>query len=219
MPESGILPWRVGISIERNTPRVNMTIADLAKDFQPSRDVVSVVTSDKAHTKEQVRRLKLIEYLDKRMPALKIYGRDVNTIDDKADALMSNRFHLALENCRHAGHWTEKLSDPVLLQNVTFYSGHNSWGHCFPAQGAIIEIDVANPSRAYETICRTIDAAPREDLRSALWMNKRLLFTTWNIHKAIERAIRSRSEVAPRRVRLIDLPAHRTRRRRLLGLR
>ena len=217
VPEAGLLPWRIGLGIEGDTVRVNLSLNDLATDFQPCDDVITVVTSEKTFTREQVQRLKLIDYLHRKLPELRVYGRGFSTVDDKAEVLTQGRFHLALENCKQEGFWTEKLSDPILAQNITFYSGANSWQHFFSPSGTIVEIDTARPSKSYEVIRKSIDSSQHNNLRPALRANKDRLLTTLNIHKAIERAIAARRGPDATGVGGVVFPAHRSRRERILG--
>ncbi len=190
---TGLLPWRVGIAIEQHHPTVTMSRADFLELPLPTKPTISVVTSDKALTSTQVRRLRLIDFLAKHMPELQVFGRDVRLVNDKADALRMSQFHLALENCRQPRFWTEKLSDPILMGNVTFYSGGNDWRRDFPGESAIFEIDVDHPSRAYRQIRSTLDGFVHEDHFPEILANRTKVLDHANLHSAIERAIAGQS--------------------------
>jgi hypothetical protein len=212
-PASGLLPWRVGLGIENGYPRVNLSRRDLEYLEPPTSESISVVTSQKAYTRLQVKRLKLIEYLAARIPELEVFGRDTRPIDDKAEALRRGRYHIALENCAQTGFWTEKLSDPILMENVTFYSGRNRWQSDFAGEGAIIEIDVSRREGAYESIRRTLDSNSYEASRKALIANKRAVLEKLNLQTTIEQVInRSNGPQAGTRQGRTALPRHRTRR-------
>lgn len=186
--ESGLLPWRVGFGLEGGDIRVNLDRSAIMRAPAPEKRRLSVITSQKAITPMQIQRMRLIEYLWKRIPEMDVFGRDNNSIDDKSEILLRNQFHLALENCRHPGFWTEKLSDPILMRNITFYSGYNQWQKSFGWSSAIIEIDIFSPRICYETIRRNLDSLDYESLRQPLASNKQEVLNVLNLHKAIERA-------------------------------
>jgi len=215
---AGLLPWRVGIAIEQEQPMVTMSRGDFLKLQPPTKRVISVVTSDKALTSTQVRRLRLIDFLAKRLPELEVFGRDVRLVNDKADALRMNQFHLALENCRQPRFWTEKLSDPILMGNVTFYSGGNEWKRDFPGKSAIIEIDVDHPSRAYRQICSTLDDCSYDASYPEILANRAIVLNQANLHAAIERVVASQmSTVRPPGISYLSAHRHRRLRNRTFG--
>ena len=189
--EVGLLPWRVGISIENPEPTIRASRADLEVDFLPTENRVSVVTSGKSQTRQQIGRLRLIEYLMSRLPELEVYGRDSQLVQDKAEALKLNRFHIALENSSHLNYWTEKLTDPILMQTIVFYSGRNGWQHYFRGDGAILEIDVNRPKLTYELIRRTLDSCDYGAMYPTLRENKNRVLRQYNLHQAVLRTVRS----------------------------
>ncbi len=214
--ETGLLPWRIGIGIEKEVPSINLSRDDIERLNPAKIDSLTVVTSGKAYTKQQVHRLRLIDFLSSRIPEMQVFGRDTFPIDDKADALVTSRYHLALENCTQNQFWTEKLSDPILTENITFYSGHNLWRGDFPGSGAIYEVDVSKPRDAYATIRRVLDSGQYERVSPLLRTNKNRVMLELNLHKAIERAISVQNTKGTKlESRITDIPTHRSRRDRL----
>lgn len=189
--ESGLLPWRVGFDLEGGGIRVNLNRSDLMHIPRPEHRRLSVVTSQKAITPMQIQRIKLIDYLSKRIPEMDVFGRGSDVVDDKCEVLLQSQFHLALENCRHPGFWTEKLSDPILIQNVTFYSGHNDWQSSFGSSPAIIEIDIFDPQSCYDVIRRNLDTLEYASLAGTMADNKEKILGQLNLHRAIERVVSS----------------------------
>lgn len=214
---TGLLPWRVGIAIENQNPIVTMTRGDLMSIESPTSDTVSVVTSQKAMTKHQVRRLKLIDYLLARIPEMSVFGRDTNLIQDKADALRASKYHLALENCQQNGFWTEKLSDPILMEAVTFYSGHNGWENDFAKNGGILEINVGNPASVYELLRKSLDSDYYSQVRSSLVANKQKVMTSRNVHGAIVHALAGLPTFEKVNSAQTLFPRQRTRKERLIS--
>ena len=189
-PATGLLPWRVGIDLEFDGPIVNLDRSALVRVARPQEHTISVVTSEKAKTRTQVLRLKLLDYLTKKIPEMRVFGRDSITLNDKADVLLKSRFHLALENCMEEMFWTEKLSDPILMRNITFYSGQNSWQRDFIGGNAIIEIDLECHACAYRVIRQGLDQIDYGSVLHALDENKRRVMSQLNLHHVVERYIR-----------------------------
>jgi hypothetical protein len=192
-PASGVLPWRVGIDLEFGKLRVNLDRDSILLTEAPQEDILSVVTSEKANTRIQIMRLKLLDYLMKKMPDMEVFGRNFITVNDKAEILRRSRFHLALENCMENMFWTEKLSDPILMQNVTFYSGRNNWQNDFLGGNAIIEISLRDFRDTYQVIRRGLDSIDYKGTRDALMENKARVMSKLNFHHVVENFIRRQS--------------------------
>jgi hypothetical protein len=125
----------------------------------PKSKVLSTVCSTKSmrHTLHAAR-LEFTLRLKADLPALEVFGYGMGKLDDKADALDSYRYHLAIENhtCDH--HWTEKLADAYLGYCVPLYFGCTNLAEYFPAD-SFIQIDIRDYARARATIERVL----RED--------------------------------------------------------
>ena len=113
-----------------------------ALEMPEKQDLISVVTSNKAFTHYQRKRIAFIEELTRLIPdRLVIYGHGQRSIDDKKDALLPYRYHLAIENCDGPDLWTEKLADPFLCGAFPFYAGCTNVESYFPA-GSFEYIDL-----------------------------------------------------------------------------
>ncbi len=124
---------------------------------EPKTDRVSVVCSSKAHRHTlHYHRVQFVKYLKEQMPELEVYGHGVRPLDDKAEALDSFRYHIAIENHVALHHWTEKLSDTFLAGALPFYYGAPNAAEYFPAD-SLIAIDLAKPELAAQIIRRSID--------------------------------------------------------------
>jgi hypothetical protein len=135
------LPF-VGIDFnDRDNPLNLEHFAQL--ECPPKDDRISVVTSTKAYTEFQKKRLDFLKELKARIPEkLVLYGRGFKSIDDKKDALLGHKYHLALENGGAPFTWTEKLSDPLLCYALPFYHGCENYSENLPENAAVpIKLD------------------------------------------------------------------------------
>jgi len=85
------------------------------------------------------------------LPELDIYGHGVRPMVDKAEALDSYRFHIAVENHVYRHHLTEKLSDAFLGYALPFYHGAPNASDYFPKE-SFIPIDINKFRRSKEII-------------------------------------------------------------------
>ncbi len=113
-------------------------------------DRISVVCSSKAHRHTlHYRRVRFVRQLKSMMPQLEVFGHGVRPLDDKAEALDSFRYHIAIENHVAQHHWTEKLSDAFLGGALPFYCGAPNADEYFPRE-SFIPIDIAKPEATAE---------------------------------------------------------------------
>lgn len=89
--------------------------------------------------------------LKKDIPEMDIFGHGVNPMNDKAEALDSYQFHIAVENHVHAHHLTEKLPDAFLGYTLPFYHGAPNATDYFPKE-SFIPIDIHDYQRSREII-------------------------------------------------------------------
>jgi len=85
------------------------------------------------------------------LPELDIYGHGVNPMNDKAEALDSYRFHIAVENHVYVHHLTEKLPDAFLGYTLPFYHGAPNAADYFP-KDSFIPIDINDYQRSRDII-------------------------------------------------------------------
>lgn len=85
------------------------------------------------------------------LPELDIYGHGVNPMDDKAEALDSYQYHIAVENHVYDHHLTEKLPDAFLGYTLPFFHGAPNTDLYFSKE-SFIPIDINNYSRSKEII-------------------------------------------------------------------
>ncbi len=99
----------------------------------PKQDKIAIVTSTKVHTEYHRKRMRFVETLIDEIPEhIELFGRGFKPIGDKADALLPNKYNLAIENGEGPHVWTEKLTDPWLCWSFPFYAGCSNVDDYFP---------------------------------------------------------------------------------------
>jgi hypothetical protein len=146
------LVWFYGTTDERGT------FDHLAATTQPPEKtaLLSTVCSTKEmrHTLHSGR-LAFTRALKVALPYLEVFGHGNRPIPDKADALDTFRYHLAIENHVSPHHWTEKLSDPFLGWCLPFYFGCPDAADYFPEE-SFIPIDIFDFDAARDRILQAI---------------------------------------------------------------
>ncbi len=176
------LPWHVG---RRSRAHQNISFSknydELAamQSFEKKR-LISVITSDKKFTRGHRQRLELVNRLKQHFGAqLDVFGRGINEIEDKWDAIAGYRYHIALENCSYPDYWTEKLSDAYLAGALPIYFGCPNVKEYFPERSVIpISSDF---SQAAAVIEKTLKEDPYQDLVPEIMQARRLVLDTYNL--------------------------------------
>ena len=188
---SAVAPWWVGTHAggkehyKESAVRITLSRENLVHQDPPSRDVLSVIVSAKARTRLQQQRLRLVDYLDKKMGYVEVWGETRRFAPDKADVLRSSRYHLAIENSQHPGYWTEKLSDPILMSNFVIYQGDPVLEKSFDS-AAIQRIDCFDLDSSYRTISESMDADAWTSSVEARENNRRTLLDRLSFHRVLD---------------------------------
>jgi hypothetical protein len=210
-PVTAVTPWWAGMKAggEEHYGSVDDRVAlrreDFEKGFAPERDVITAIVSQKAKTTLQQQRLRLVDYLSTHLSQFEVYGLATERVDDKADVLGTSRYHLAIENSSHPGYWTEKLADPILMDNVTFYGGHSTAWDYFKGE-SVVGIDPWNPEETYRTISEALNDRTWEASREARTANRRALLDTYSFHRVLSSFLSTKSG-EPSRGKRISIPA------------
>lgn len=148
------LPWHVG---RRQRNHVNLS---WSKDydelisidrFQKGKEI-SVISSSKDGSVGHRQRLEFIRILKNYFrERIDIFGRGINEIEDKWDALDRYKYHIALENCTVEDYWTEKLSDAYLAGCYPIYYGCPNIEKYFD-RSSLAKIDITRPDQAIHII-------------------------------------------------------------------
>jgi len=150
------LPWHIGINFSEKKGVVSLKFEDLVEIKPPLINAVSVITSSKNISRAHQQRLEFIYKLKQIMGTeLHIFGRGINPISDKFEALSKYRYHLALENNSQSDYWSEKIADPLIALNKVFYSGGQNINHYF-SERAVKLININNPVETAQLILTSI---------------------------------------------------------------
>jgi hypothetical protein len=195
---SAIAPWWVGTHAggsehyDKQSVNVSLTREQLSSPSNPGRDVLSVIVSSKARTPLQQQRLRFVDYLERKMTHIDVWGEGRRFAADKADVLGTSRYHLAIENSQHPGYWTEKLSDPILMSNFLFYQGDPHVGATFDAT-AIEQIDCFDMDGSYRRISDIMAANAWVSSLESRESNRRALLERHSFHRMLDQIIRDES--------------------------
>ena len=153
-------------------------------------DRISIVTSTKAHTDHHRARLKFISHLCEKIPdQIVLYGRGHKSVDDKKDALLDHKYHIALENGGGPDVWTEKLTDPMLCYAHPFYYGCTNVESYFPS-GSFTHINITDPDAAISKMMRAREQKTWENNRVDLDEGRRRAIHDYNLMRNFARLTR-----------------------------
>lgn len=158
------------------------TVDEMVANGMPTKTKdLSTVCSTKrmAHTIHAAR-LDFVMALRERMPEMDVYGRGINPIDEKSEAMDDYRYHIAIENHFESGHWTEKLSDCFLAGCLPFYFGDPDYAKAFP-EDAVIPIDILDLGGAEAIIRKAIAENAYEARLPALTEARRRVLESHNV--------------------------------------
>ena len=148
------LPWHVG---RRQRNHVNLS---WSKDYDELISInrfhkdkeISIISSSKDISVGHRQRFEFIRILKNYFGGrIDIFGRGINEIEDKWDALDRYKYHIALENCTVEDYWTEKLSDAYLAGCYPIYYGCPNIEKYFN-RSSLAKIDITQPDQAIHII-------------------------------------------------------------------
>ena len=151
----------------------------------PKTKILSVISSSKTMSEGHRKRLDFakrlkIHFGDK----VDLFGRDLNEIEDKWDALADYQYHVALENSAVNDYWTEKLSDAFLAACHPIYYGCPNINRYFdPA--SLTPIDLDHPEKAMAVIESCIKQKRYESSEQKIWEAREKVLDTHNVFALI----------------------------------
>jgi hypothetical protein len=181
------LPWFYG----RSTSGGKLLAYDDIHTLEPPTKTkqISTVCSTKQqkHTAHQLR-FHFTRRLKQVIPEMEIFGRGVQPIDDKAEALNPYRFHLAIENHFAPHHWTEKLADSFLGFCLPIYAGCPNAADYFP-QESFVTIDPRDFDDSLSIIRHTLENDQYKRRLPAIREARRLVLEKHNVFAVLSKTI------------------------------
>jgi hypothetical protein len=187
------LPWQYGVDLkDDNITSAGMTSAqcwrDLAAD-KPKSKQMSVICSNLALLPQHRQRLSFVERIQRRLgDSIDVFGRGINPIDDKRDAIAPYRYHIVLENNLIDHFWTEKLADAFIGDAYPVFYGCRNAGDYFDERG-FHQIDIGNPDRAIDQIKQIMESNIWENSRAFIRENRRRVMTEHNLFAVVAKII------------------------------
>jgi len=132
----------------------------VALDVPTKTRRISWVSSDKIFLSGHKQRMDFYHNISNdRKFDIDYFGKGINEIDDKYQALAPYKYSIAVENSQSEHYWTEKIADCFLSYTLPVYYGCTNLGDYFPEK-SFVKIDINN----YQESCRTIEGILKEDI-------------------------------------------------------
>jgi len=127
---------------------------------------------------------------------LHLFGRGINPISDKSEAMDDFRYHIVVENHIQPHHWTEKIADCFLAYCLPFYYGPPNISDYFPEE-AIIPIDIFDIDSAEHIIRKTIADSLYEKRLPAIIKARKRVLNDYNLVNVIAKLVAQRHVTKP----------------------
>lgn len=181
------LPWHVG---RRQLEHVNLS---WSKDYDElsaishfeKKKTLSVISSTKAFSDGHRLRLEFTRRLQNYFgDSIDVFGRGLQEIEDKWDALAPYKYHVAIENCSVNDYWTEKISDSFLAGCYTIYHGCPNISKYFHDK-SLSQIDIGQPDQAIASIENIIKMHMYEERLKEIWEARQNVLNRYNLFPMI----------------------------------
>lgn len=142
---------------------------------------ISVICSTKMMAPGQTKRRQFVQELKKLLgDRLDVYGRGINFIEKKADAILPYKYHLVIENCFNQPRWwTEKLSDAYWGYSFPIYIGNEHVEQDFP-KGSMLALNINDPVHAAKELSNLLNGYPYDQLLPSIREARQLLADKWH---------------------------------------
>jgi hypothetical protein len=188
------LPWHIG---RRQRDHLNVSFSndyDQLKAMKPisKTKLISVITSSKLLSDGHRKRYEFAKLLKTHFgEKLDLFGRGLNEIEDKWDALAPYRYHVAIENSAVNDYWTEKLADAFLAGCHPIYYGCPNIGRYFDLS-SLTPIDINHPEKAIAIIEACIAKNQYEASKDLIWGARTMVLDRYNLFALIADYIETR---------------------------
>jgi hypothetical protein len=179
------LPWWVGVRMRG----VEMLSYSKGYDELKAMDAttfkkekcLSVISSNVAYMEGHRRRTEFAKALKSHFgDRINSFGRGLQDIEDKWDAISPYKYHIAIENTSCPHYWTEKLSDAFLGCAYPFYYGCPNLEEYFP-KGAFTRIEIRDVEGSIDTIEKAIESRVYEKTVADINRCRELVLDKYNL--------------------------------------
>lgn len=197
------LPWHVG---RRQRNHINI---EFTKDYDelkgmtsiPKTKLLSVVTSSKIMTEGHRKRFEFARQLKTHFgDKIDLFGRGLNEIEDKWDALADYRYHVAIENSEVNHYWTEKLADAFLAGCYPIYHGCPNIADYFSPE-SFTPVNINDPKKTIAVIESCMEQNKYESCLRRIWESREKVLDRYNLFALMAEYIaedRRRADGSPR---------------------
>jgi len=181
------LPWHVGI---RQKDHVNIEFSKNYDELKamtsiPKTKLLSVVSSSKQMSEGHWKRYEFAKRLKSHFGnKIDLFGRGLNEVEDKWDALATYKYHVAMENSTVNDYWTEKLSDAFLAGCHPIYHGCPNIDRYFDLS-SLTTIDINQPDKVIAVIEACIEQKKYESSERKIWEAREKVLDTYNLFALI----------------------------------
>ena len=142
------------------------------------------------------KRYHFTERLKPYIPKLDVFGHGVKPMNDKAEALDSYQYHIAIENHVFPHHLTEKLPDAFLGYTLPFYHGCPNATDYFPPE-SFIPIDINDFDKTVDIIRNTLDNNEYKDRLPYIIEARKRVLEKYNLFSLLDDEITQRNGYMP----------------------
>jgi len=192
------LRWFYGRPMSKDdTHYVNIDDLKAQPPFQKKQNLSTVCSTKRMSHTVHAQRYDCIMELKRRLgDELHLFGRGINPISNKAEAMDDFRYHIAVENHIEPHHWTEKIADCFLAYCLPFYYGPPNIAAYFPEE-AVIPIDIFDIDGAEQIIRTSIAEGYYEKRLPAIIEARNRVLRDYNLVNVIAKLVTERHQTAP----------------------
>jgi hypothetical protein len=182
-------------SIQRNMIEWHLSLKwdEVEKPVAKSK-VLSAIVSGENRLEGHQKRLALVKYLDDTLQ-FDLYGRHPHQLKNykgglpvKDPGMLPYKYHIAVENCRENGYFTEKIVDGILAECLCFYWGCPDIDKYIDPR-AFIPLPLDSPEECLKIITNAIANNEWEKRLKYIQNEKWRVLNGWSIFPTIRRYI------------------------------
>jgi hypothetical protein len=134
-------------------------------------------------------RLGFVDFLKNKKFDFDLFGRGINPIDDKFDALYPYKYSIGMENGSYKHYWGDKIADCFLSWTMPIYWGCPNIKDYFPEDSYIL-IDPAKPEKSLDIIKEAVSENKWEKNLDAIKCSRDLILNKYQFFPFISNEIK-----------------------------